>query len=130
MTVRVCVCVFVCVFVCAYVYRDWKEEWGGHLALWEGSLEGLRASSLDGLSWGSGEGEEEEGLGGGVGKKGGQDRRRNERGGARIVRAGAAAEIAPIFNRAVLFRTSDISWHGMPDAVSCPEGTRGVRDGG
>ncbi len=32
------------------------------------------------------------------------------------------AKIAPMFNRAVLFRTSDISWHGMPDPVLCPEG--------
>jgi hypothetical protein len=31
-------------------------------------------------------------------------------------------KIAPMFNRAVLFRTSDISWHGMPDPVLCPEG--------
>ena len=31
-------------------------------------------------------------------------------------------KIAPVFNRAVLFRTSDISWHGMPDPVLCPEG--------
>jgi Rps23 Pro-64 3,4-dihydroxylase Tpa1-like proline 4-hydroxylase len=30
--------------------------------------------------------------------------------------------ISPNFNQAVLFRTSDISWHGMPEPVKCPEG--------
>lgn len=35
---------------------------------------------------------------------------------------GPTQRIAPMFNQAVLFRTSDISWHGMPDAIECPEG--------
>ena len=61
-----------------YMNQDWKEEWGGHLALWEGTLNGLKE--------------------------------------------GKVATIAPMFNRAVLFRTSDVSWHGMPDPVMCPEG--------
>ena len=34
----------------------------------------------------------------------------------------AAQSIPPNFNNAVLFRTSDISWHGMPEPVKCPEG--------
>lgn len=28
--------------------------------------------------------------------------------------------VFPRFNRAILFRTSDISWHGMPDPLTCP----------
>ena len=30
-----------------------------------------------------------------------------------------AARVAPTFNTAVLFRTSDVSLHGMPDPVCC-----------
>jgi Rps23 Pro-64 3,4-dihydroxylase Tpa1-like proline 4-hydroxylase len=30
--------------------------------------------------------------------------------------------IAPIFNRAVLFRTTPTSFHGVPEAVACPPG--------
>lgn len=30
--------------------------------------------------------------------------------------------ISPNFNQAILFRTSDISWHGMPEPVKCPDG--------
>ena len=32
-------------------------------------------------------------------------------------------KIAPAFNRAVLFRTFDESWHGLPGYIKCPEGT-------
>lgn len=35
---------------------------------------------------------------------------------------GPVQKISPRFNQAALFRTSDISWHGMPDPVACPEG--------
>ena len=27
------------------------------------------------------------------------------------------------FNRAIIFKTNDISWHGMPDKITCPENT-------
>jgi hypothetical protein len=29
--------------------------------------------------------------------------------------------IAPIFNRAVLFDTTQDSWHGLPEPITCPE---------
>ena len=29
--------------------------------------------------------------------------------------------VAPVFNRVVLFTTSDHSWHGHPDPLNCPE---------
>lgn len=30
-------------------------------------------------------------------------------------------KVQPVFNRAVLFRTSDESWHGLPEKIKCPE---------
>lgn len=30
-------------------------------------------------------------------------------------------KIAPNYNRCVLFRTSDESWHGLPEKINCPE---------
>jgi len=35
-------------------------------------------------------------------------------------------EIEPIFNRAVIFETSDESWHGIPEPVTCPLGRRSL----
>lgn len=32
-------------------------------------------------------------------------------------------KVTPVFNRAILFRTSDESWHGVPDKILCPIGT-------
>ena len=34
--------------------------------------------------------------------------------------AGPIANIMPLFNQAVIFRTTDISWHGMPKPLQCP----------
>jgi hypothetical protein len=31
-------------------------------------------------------------------------------------------EVAPLFNRAVLFDTSQNSWHGLPEPLRCPLG--------
>jgi hypothetical protein len=36
---------------------------------------------------------------------------------------GPVKRIYPVFNRAILFRTSDISYHGMPTPMLCPEDT-------
>ena len=27
-----------------------------------------------------------------------------------------------VFNTAIIFKTNDISWHGLPDKIMCPEG--------
>lgn len=34
-----------------------------------------------------------------------------------------SSRISPIFNRAVLFDTTQNSWHGLPDPIRCPSGT-------
>jgi Rps23 Pro-64 3,4-dihydroxylase Tpa1-like proline 4-hydroxylase len=57
-----------------YLNRDWSEEWGGHLELWD------RAMS------------------------------------ARVKR------IAPVYNRTVVFSTTDFAFHGHPEPLRCPEG--------
>ena len=55
---------------------DWKQEWGGHLNLWEGTADGLTRE---------------------------------------------VARVAPRYNTAVLFLTSDIIWHGVPDELCATE---------
>jgi Rps23 Pro-64 3,4-dihydroxylase Tpa1-like proline 4-hydroxylase len=57
-----------------YLNKDWKDEYGGQLELWNGSM----------------------------------------------TRCGAS--ILPIFNRLVVFETTDRSYHGHPDPLRCPEG--------
>jgi hypothetical protein len=56
-----------------YLNADWRDEWGGHLELWEKGA------------------------------------------------AQPAERIAPIFNRAVIFDTSNSSYHGHPHPLQCPE---------
>jgi Rps23 Pro-64 3,4-dihydroxylase Tpa1-like proline 4-hydroxylase len=56
-----------------YLNKDWKDEWGGHLELWEKGAER------------------------------------------------PAARVAPAFNRAVIFDTSNSSYHGHPHPLACPE---------
>lgn len=57
-----------------YLNKDWREEYGGHLELWN------------------------------------RDMTRCE------------AKILPIFNRMVVFGTTDYTYHGHPDPLQCPEG--------
>ncbi len=57
-----------------YLNKDWKEEYGGHLELWD------------------------------------KDMTRCEK------------KILPIFNRCVIFNTTDFSYHGHPEPLTCPEG--------
>jgi Rps23 Pro-64 3,4-dihydroxylase Tpa1-like proline 4-hydroxylase len=56
-----------------YLNKNWHEEWGGHLELWEKGAES------------------------------------------------PAARIAPLFNRSVIFDTSNSSYHGHPNPLACPE---------
>jgi len=57
-----------------YLNRDWEEEWGGHLELWDRTLS------------------------------------RRE------------AMIAPLFNRLVVFATTDTAYHGHPNPLETPPG--------
>lgn len=56
-----------------YLNRNWQEEYGGHLELWDRDMRGC------------------------------------------------VARIAPLFNRLVVFATTDFSYHGHPDTLTCPE---------
>jgi hypothetical protein len=55
-----------------YLNRDWKEEYGGHLELWDRSM------------------------------------------------TRCAKKILPVFNRCVIFSTTDTAYHGHPTPLSCP----------
>ena len=57
-----------------YLNKDWKEEYGGHIELWN------------------------------------RDVTRCER------------KVLPVFNRTILFSTTDFSYHGHPEPLACPEG--------
>ena len=56
-----------------YLNRDWQEDWGGQLELWDRSMSSARK------------------------------------------------KIHPLFNRCVVFSTTDFSYHGHPDPLTCPE---------
>ena len=60
--------------VLVYLNRDWKEEYGGHLELWNREM------------------------------------------------TSCERRILPIFNRCVVFSTTDFSHHGHPEPLMCPEG--------
>ena len=57
-----------------YLNKDWREEYGGHLELWDRDM------------------------------------------------ARCDAKILPIFNRLVIFGTTDFTFHGHPDPLKCPDG--------
>ncbi|MBI3306179.1 MAG: 2OG-Fe(II) oxygenase [Candidatus Omnitrophica bacterium] len=57
-----------------YLNKNWKEEYGGHLELWDRGM------------------------------------------------THCAQKILPIFNRCVIFNSSDFSFHGHPDPLDCPPG--------
>ena len=61
--------------VLVYLNKEWREEYGGHLELWDRELRGPVRSIL------------------------------------------------PVFNRTVVFATTDSSYHGHPKPLSCPVGT-------
>ncbi len=56
-----------------YLNQDWKEEYGGHLELWDPEM------------------------------------------------SRCGAKILPLFNRTVVFNTTDVSFHGHPHPLACPE---------
>jgi Rps23 Pro-64 3,4-dihydroxylase Tpa1-like proline 4-hydroxylase len=57
-----------------YLNKNWREEYGGHLQLWDRSM------------------------------------------------ARCEAKVAPLFNRVMIFSTTDFTYHGHPDPLQCPEG--------
>jgi Rps23 Pro-64 3,4-dihydroxylase Tpa1-like proline 4-hydroxylase len=56
-----------------YLNKNWKEEYGGHLQLWNSDM------------------------------------------------TRCEAKISPLFNRVVVFSTTDFTFHGHPDPLQCPE---------
>lgn len=59
--------------VILYLNKDWREEYGGHLELWDRSV------------------------------------------------TRCEAKILPVFNRMMIFTTTDFTYHGHPDPLLCPE---------
>jgi hypothetical protein len=57
-----------------YLNKDWREEYGGYLQLWDRNM------------------------------------------------TSCEAKILPIFNRMMIFGTTDFTYHGHPDPLQCPEG--------
>jgi 2OG-Fe(II) oxygenase superfamily len=60
--------------VLLYLNKNWREEYGGHLELWDRNM------------------------------------------------TACGAKILPLFNRMMLFGTTDFTYHGHPDPLRCPEG--------
>ncbi|HWM95094.1 MAG TPA: 2OG-Fe(II) oxygenase [Thermoanaerobaculia bacterium] len=57
-----------------YLNKDWEEEYGGHLELWNRNV------------------------------------------------SRCEQKVLPVFNRTVVFSTTDFSYHGHPEPLACPEG--------
>jgi hypothetical protein len=57
-----------------YLNKDWREEYGGHLQLWNRDM------------------------------------------------TSCEAKVSPIFNRVMVFGTTDFTYHGHPDPLQCPDG--------
>jgi 2OG-Fe(II) oxygenase superfamily len=57
-----------------YLNKNWQEEYGGHLQLWDRGM------------------------------------------------TRCEAKVAPLFNRVMIFGTTDFTYHGHPDPLACPEG--------
>jgi len=57
-----------------YLNKNWREEFGGHLELWDRGM------------------------------------------------SQCEAKVLPLFNRVMLFSTTDFTYHGHPDPLNCPEG--------
>jgi hypothetical protein len=57
-----------------YLNKDWREEYGGHLQLWDREM------------------------------------------------SRCEEKVLPIFNRVMIFGTTDFTYHGHPDPLQCPEG--------
>jgi hypothetical protein len=57
-----------------YLNKDWREEYGGHLELWDRNM------------------------------------------------AHCEAKVLPVFNRVMVFGTTNYTYHGHPDPLQCPEG--------
>jgi len=57
-----------------YLNKDWREEYGGHLELWDREMTGCKTKVL------------------------------------------------PVFNRVMIFGTTDYTYHGHPDPLRCPPG--------
>jgi len=58
-----------------YLNKDWREDYGGHLELWDKEMQTC------------------------------------------------VQRILPVFNRVAIFTTTDLSFHGHPDPLNCPENT-------
>jgi hypothetical protein len=56
-----------------YLNKDWEEEYGGHVEVWDDKMEACQGKYL------------------------------------------------PVFNRTVVFNTTDYSYHGHPEPIKCPE---------